>query len=345
MKVGLVIYGSLEQVTGGYLYDRWVVNGLRARGVDLEVCSLPHVDGSNPLELNAVTAGAALWLEQRRIDVVIGDELCHPVLAELFSVQPAHVSKVLLVHHLQQWETSNGDALGVGTEAEALARADWIVATSEETRGRLRRAGLTKELVLAAPGADRLPVLPRLEPAHDARFLFVGNLLAHKRVLELLQAFDGLGACGATLRLAGSEQRAPEYVRSLRKFVEDSRDLAERVQFIGVLDDASLAEQYAAADCLVSCSLVEGYGMGVTEALYAGLPVLMSRTGCAEEFAPSGALHIVEPSDVRSWTKALSELVTDPALRSRRAEAAQKLRPALPRWSQTVDIWFARLGQ
>ncbi|HTU60326.1 MAG TPA: glycosyltransferase family 4 protein, partial [Polyangiales bacterium] len=292
MKAGLLIYGSLDQVTGGYLYDRWVVNGLRARGVDLEVCSLPQVDSGNPVELNAVTAGAALWLEQRRIDVVIGDELCHPVLAELFPVQPRHVSKVLLVHHLQQWETSDSDELRPGTEAEALAAADWIMTTSEETRGRLQRMGIVQELVLAVPGADRLPIVPRPQRGSNARFLFVGNLLAHKRVLELLQAFQALRPSGATLRLAGSEQRAPQYAQELRRFVERSGELAARVEFIGVLDDAALAQAYAEADCLVSCSLVEGYGMGVTEALYAGLPVLMSRTGCAEEFAPSGALQI-----------------------------------------------------
>jgi len=32
MRLGLVVYGSLDQLSGGYLYDRQVVQALRRRG-------------------------------------------------------------------------------------------------------------------------------------------------------------------------------------------------------------------------------------------------------------------------------------------------------------------------
>jgi hypothetical protein len=41
MRVGLVIYGSLDTLTGGYLYDRALVNYLKALGDEVEVISLP----------------------------------------------------------------------------------------------------------------------------------------------------------------------------------------------------------------------------------------------------------------------------------------------------------------
>jgi hypothetical protein len=37
MRVGLIIYGDLEKLTGGYLYDRKLVNYLRAQGDHVEV--------------------------------------------------------------------------------------------------------------------------------------------------------------------------------------------------------------------------------------------------------------------------------------------------------------------
>ncbi len=41
MRFGLVIYGSLETLSGGFLYDRKLVEGLRRDGHAVEVVSLP----------------------------------------------------------------------------------------------------------------------------------------------------------------------------------------------------------------------------------------------------------------------------------------------------------------
>ena len=41
MRVGLVIYGSLTTVSGGFLYDRKLAEYLRESGDEVEVISLP----------------------------------------------------------------------------------------------------------------------------------------------------------------------------------------------------------------------------------------------------------------------------------------------------------------
>ncbi|HET9913419.1 MAG TPA: hypothetical protein VFQ13_16105, partial [Anaerolineales bacterium] len=41
MKIGFVIYGSLDTLSGGYLYDRKLVEYLRAQGDTVEIISLP----------------------------------------------------------------------------------------------------------------------------------------------------------------------------------------------------------------------------------------------------------------------------------------------------------------
>lgn len=41
MQVGLVIYGSLNTLSGGYMYDRMLVEYLRAQGDSVEIISLP----------------------------------------------------------------------------------------------------------------------------------------------------------------------------------------------------------------------------------------------------------------------------------------------------------------
>ena len=41
MHLGLVVYGSLETVSGGYLYDRKLVEHLESCGDEVEVISVP----------------------------------------------------------------------------------------------------------------------------------------------------------------------------------------------------------------------------------------------------------------------------------------------------------------
>ena len=42
MKIGLIIYGSLKTISGGYLYDRKLVELLKKRGDQIEIISLPR---------------------------------------------------------------------------------------------------------------------------------------------------------------------------------------------------------------------------------------------------------------------------------------------------------------
>ena len=41
MKIGFLIYGSLDTLSGGYLYDRKLVEYLRTQGDTVQIISLP----------------------------------------------------------------------------------------------------------------------------------------------------------------------------------------------------------------------------------------------------------------------------------------------------------------
>ncbi len=41
MRLGWVIYGNLEMVTGGFIYDKLVVEYLRRQGDEVEIMALP----------------------------------------------------------------------------------------------------------------------------------------------------------------------------------------------------------------------------------------------------------------------------------------------------------------
>ena len=93
MKIGLIIYGSLDTVSGGYLYDRKLVESLRKRGDQVEIISLPRRNYAAHLTDNFH------FRLPRGFDLIIEDELNHPSLLEANRREHSHPI-VSLVHNL-----------------------------------------------------------------------------------------------------------------------------------------------------------------------------------------------------------------------------------------------------
>ena len=337
LRVAWVVYGSLDQVSGGYIYDRLVVQHLRALGDSVTIVSLRPNGASLPA------------LRSDDYDVVVGDELCFRELAPLFRTAPAGLRRVLLIHHLTAWEHAEGagrDGL-LALEKAAIDAADACIATSRVTADRLEQEKLTRGVLVAEPGADRFerparageePVSPRL------RLLFVGNIVPRKRVLWLVQAFAGLSNEQAELVLVGAESE-PRYAEEVRAAVARA-GVAGRVRWLGSLDADGVAEQLSLADVLVLPSALEGYGMVLSEALWSAVPVIAARVGAAEELVhrTSGGL-LFEPNDASGLGAALESFVGDPECRAKLRRAAELSAEQLPRWRDTALAVRATLSQ
>jgi len=73
-----VVYGGLDNTSGGYLYDRTLVEYLRDRGDDVNVISLPERPYRQRLRDNLPGTDSSRLDGQ--YDVLLQDELCHPSL-------------------------------------------------------------------------------------------------------------------------------------------------------------------------------------------------------------------------------------------------------------------------
>src|SRR5574340_650543 len=97
MKIGFVIYGSLDTMSGGYLYDRKLVEYLRKQGDMVEIISLPWRNYFSHLTDNfqfRLPSG---------FDVLIEDELNHPSLL-IANSQPHPCPVISIVHNLRSSE-------------------------------------------------------------------------------------------------------------------------------------------------------------------------------------------------------------------------------------------------
>jgi Glycosyl transferase 4-like domain len=79
VRIGLIIYGSLDTLTGGYLYDRMLVEHLRCQGDHVDVISLPWRTYGRHLGDN-VSPELYRRLRRTPFDVLLQDELNHPSL-------------------------------------------------------------------------------------------------------------------------------------------------------------------------------------------------------------------------------------------------------------------------
>jgi len=110
--------------------------------------------------------------------------------------------------------------------------------------------------------------------------------------------------------------------RSLERLAADL-GMANRVTFTG--SRADVPRMLATADVFALPSLTEALPTVVAEAMAAGLPVVASRVGGIPEMVDDSTGTLVEPGDIAGLTRALAQLLDDPAEAGRRGRSGQLL--------------------
>ncbi|MCC7369759.1 MAG: glycosyltransferase family 4 protein [Chloroflexi bacterium] len=347
--LGWVTPGPLQQLTGGYLYDARIVDGLRVRGWPVGVLDIRA--GGWPLDLAAGRRLAA-GLRHAHWSSVVVDELAHPALAAAHltgRLRPAlrGTPLILLVHHLRCSEPGpwHGRALARMVEGLVVRTADLVVCTSETTARTVRpltRRGIQTAVV--RPGWDTHEGLSgRANPDGEVNLLLVGHWTPRKGILDALAALQRTGL-GVTLDLVGEQDRDPAYAARVWAALR-APDLKDRVRVHGRVSAGMLRRRFSEADALLLPSSHEGYGMVLAEALAAGLPIVATRVGAVPEVVRGGQeAELVQPGDVGALARAIERLARSPDERHRRAALARERAASLPTWSDSI-LAFERLLQ
>lgn len=343
MRVGLVIYGSLATVSGGYLYDRQLVDALRRAGDDVDIISLPWRNYARHLTDNR--SADLLRCLRGDYDLLLQDELNHPSLAwanDLLGRDRPPI--VAIVHHLRASERRRAwqNRFYRYIESRYLKSVDAFIYNSHTTRREVERlTGRVAPGLVAYPGGDRLiaqaPVGAAIKPVSDGplRLLFVGNLIPRKGLHFLLAAVARTSAAWH-LSVVGSPDVAPNYARNLRA-VAEKQALAERITWRGSLDDAALAVEMVSADVLAVPSEYEGFGIVYLEGMGFGLPALATTAGAAPEIVTDGEDgFLVAPDDVMALAGRIETLAGDRALLARMSAAARTRYATHPTWDTTT---------
>jgi len=335
MRIGLIIYGSLDTLSGGYLYDRKLVEYLRSQGDTVEIVSLPWRNYAAHLTDNLS------FSLPKNLDILIQDELNHPSL--IYTNRGKHPYPIIsLVHHLRcselrpKWQ----NAFYRIVEERYLQGVDGFIFNSKTTKNVVQQlVGNNKPSVIAYPPTDRFgepvseeEIIARAQ-TNPLRILFLGNVIERKGLHTLLKAAS-IQPSMFRVDVIGSLDSEPEYTRQIQRIIEQNH-LSSFVFLHGSLAKGLLVEKMRQSNILIVPSSYEGYGIVYLEGMCFGLPAIGTTVGAASEIITDGIDgFLIEPENMDLLANRLKVLNEKREILIRMSLAARERYLRQPRWEE-----------
>lgn len=338
--------GDIETVSGGYLYDRYVIRELTAQGWDIELLSLGP-SFPFPDEETLIKAGYLLSQIEPGKPIVI-DGLALGVMPEAIAQASANHPIIALIHHPLAFEsglTTDQQVKFQRSEKLALSYADHVIANSPLTAQTLMESfGVDgKKITTVIPGTNQVsPPLHQVRnhftSENEFKWLSVGSIIPRKGFEVLIEALAPLNEMPWSLSIVGDNTRDVKAYSDLLEKIA-SFHLQDRIHIHGVIDSMRLDSLYRGADGFVLASLFEGYGMAYAEALSYALPVVGTSGGAISQTVPDSAGILIPPGDVTSLTAALKLVMLDSHRREQFSLGAKEAAENLPTWIESAKVF------
>lgn len=316
-------------VSGGNLYNAELMQALKQQGVLCCCCSLEEFEVKKP---SGITWVDTLWMKN-------------------WSHEYQGMTG-LIVHHLgSMYPESEADT--VELERDLIMDFDLFLCTSEFTAAYLAELGIERDkCIIVEPGLHLEVPDHREYPIEPLKALIVANLVPRKGILPFLEAIHDLENHRAdfTITIAGSSMLDPTYAQACKDLITDSSTLAEKVQFVGELNQKEMRDAYLAHSVFLSPSMMETYGMAIKEALCMGLPTFtMANAG----FSQFHFDQTKQPGALASSHRHLAEILIQTARSSQHRDSLfnqqWKNKPVPLTWSgqatsftQQTEAWLAK---
>ena len=339
LHLAFAVPGDLATPTGGYGYDRRIIEELRRLGWQVDVANIG--DGFPfPSIAQRATALAILSAVPAGCPMVL-DGLAFGALPEAGALR-SRTPLIALVHQplaLDPGLDTTQSEVFRESERASLAAAAHVVVTSEATaRIVIADYDVPPQCVsVVRPGNDPVPPAPGSKDA-VVRLLSIGSVVPGKGYDLLIAALVTLADMPWRLTIAGDRTRNPAAAAQLDADIE-AYGLGDRVAVLGAVLPERIDELYLASDIFVLASRFEGYGMALAEAIAHGLPVVSTTAGAIPDTVPAGAGLLVPPDNTTALAQALRRLIADPPERQRLATNARAAAAQLPTWQDSARLF------
>jgi glycosyltransferase involved in cell wall biosynthesis len=164
------------------------------------------------------------------------------------------------------------------------------------------------------------------------RLGFIGTLVRHKGLHILIKAIREIQSANFELKIFGSENDFPGYVRELRRIAHKD----PRIKWIGKIENDRIMDALSQIDVLVVPSLwYENSPLTIHEAFLAGIPVVVSNLGGMAELLGNGGGTSFRGAVPEDLAQKISDLIAHP-------EILDQWRKNIPR-VKTIDQNYQEL--
>ncbi|QMT59341.1 glycosyltransferase family 4 protein [Legionella sp. PC997] len=355
MRVGLIVYGSLNTTTGGYIYDHKLVEYLRAQGVIVKVFS-QQPKGFWGLLSNNFSKKLLNEVIEFSPDVLLEDEMNFSSLFILNNklkqirdfpiISIVHLLQANALHHFwTKWITKKIERL-------YLKSVDGFIFNSISTEQSIYKIiGAHQNSLIAYPGKDRLQLDIKKNnikfKCQNNKFMiiFVGNLLYNKGLHLLLQALSEIDHDLWQLSIVGDFNFDFKYTQKIFTMIRTLK-LEANIKIHGLLDIEHLKKELLSQHVLIVPSYFESYGIVYTEAMGAGIPVIASNTGGVPEIVHDRINgFLIEPGDSTMLRDYIIKLIKDRDMLMEMSISSLSTYENFPSWNETMANVYAFLNQ
>ncbi len=332
---------------GSERYVQRIAEGLAAAGLRVTLLCAEHRRAPREETVNGVRIvrrggrlsiypRAMAFVRRHRPRLVVDVQNGLPFCSTLATRSP--VTTVVFHVHKEQWPIVFGRVGGrIGWWLESVVapkiyRRVPYVTISDATGREMSGLGIAPERITLVPvGTEPIVQVPTPRST-SPRLITLGRLVPHKQVEHSLEILARLSDRWPDLTLAVVGEGWWE--DTLRAQAE-RLGVADRVEFLGFLDETGKHEQLAAAWVFVCPSIKEGWGMVVIEAGGHGVPTVgYHSSGGLQESVLDGVSGLLV-DDLDQMTDAVARLLEDPDARRTMGQAAVE-HAATFEWSASV---------
>ncbi|GAC1316756.1 MAG: hypothetical protein NVSMB25_03050 [Thermoleophilaceae bacterium] len=202
---------------------------------------------------------------------------------------------------------------GLPTGVELGRAARYVFVSESVRRGALAAIGGLEDTAIAHSGIDPAFLASLPSRPWSWKLLYVGRLDARKGIDTAIEALAELPAQATLTVIGASDPGERERLERLAL----TREVRERVEFLGAMETARLPTAYAGADALVfPVRWEEPWGLVPLEAMGMGTPVVATGRGGSAEYLRDGENCLLfDAGDASALTRALLRLGADAELR------------------------------
>jgi len=217
------------------------------------------------------------------------------------------------------------------SQSRSFVRANGVIYLTQYARNAVMKRTkhfLGKSVVIPHGVDKRFFLSPRKQldicnysSKNPFRILYVSPVDVYKHQWHVADAISRLHKAGYPIKL---DLIGSAYAPALKKLNQVTSCLDPEGQFIchnGFSSHSEICCQYHNADVFVFASTCETFGMVITEAMAAGLPIACSNRGPMPEVLGDAGVYF-DPEKPAAIAEAIRKLIEDPTLRSEKAEDA-----------------------